>query len=142
MAAACSASETSGRLHPWTFGACNLYVFSTIDVFVGQNKYLFAGVRVSHQGESVSLLAALRPPQENQAPGMLDDVPCVFVDFSCLLVDFNRLVAAFRVSQQGLSVWLLPAALRRPQQKTCPWNLIACIFGISASPTKNQQKIN
>ena len=39
-------------------------------------------------------------------------------------------MSGFRVSQQGASVWWLPAALRRPQKKHAPGILehVSCVF--------------
>ena len=55
------------------------------------------------------------------------------VHFSEISSTFRRhfvKMSGFRVSQQGASVWLLPAALRRPQKKHAPGFLehVSCRF--------------
>merc|ERR1712086_928601 len=46
-------------------------------------EYVFAVFKVSLQGASVWLPAALRRPQKKHAPGFLEHVPCVFCRFCC-----------------------------------------------------------
>ena len=72
---ACGASATSEKTRPWNFGACFnmfIYVFFVLMSLVCP----------------ISMPAALRRPQKKHAPGILEQVPCVFCRFLLICVDF------------------------------------------------------
>ena len=119
---ACGASPTSEKHAPGILEHVPC-VFCRFLLFLFNFRYLFAGFRVSQQGASVWLPAALRRPQKKHAPGFLEHVSCMF----CWLFNILNVFAGLRVSQQGASVWWLPAALFF-LKKTRPWIFWACIL--------------
>ena len=64
---ACSASLTSEKAWPWSFGACIFHALSMCVAFCLVCP--------------ISVPAALRRPQKKHAPGFLDHVPYVFCEF-------------------------------------------------------------
>ena len=92
-----------------------------------RNFVQMSGFRVSQQGASVWWLpAALRRPQKKHAPGILEDVSCVFC--RCLLMFYDcKCFCRF---------WgLPPGCLRRfgDLRKNTPWISGACILCVFLS---------
>ena len=89
------------------------------------NLHLFAGFRISQQGASVWLPAALRLPQKKYPFGVLEHVPCVFL---LILLVFYIILSIFLPVLGSPSRVRLCDCLRRfaDLRKTRPWNFGAC----------------